>query len=86
MTTDGTQGAGERLRLLAADELGTVRVAEAAGRDALDDLSLVAKWGEPSRAHKIVRCCVGGAGLDELHAGADDPLDDPSAGWLAVAR
>ena len=44
-----------RVRLLCTDELGVVRVAEAAGRSKIDDLAFAKRWGDADRSRRVVR-------------------------------
>ena len=73
------------LRLLATDELGIVRVAEAAGRARLDALAPSGRWGESSRARRIVRCRAG-EDPDAPHGALGAPGTGAAAGWFAPAR
>ena len=79
MTTD----AQPSVRLVATDELGIVRVAQAPSTQALGSLSMTHRWGDASRARRIVTCRAGEAGDDV----SDDGLTTCAAnGWLAVGR
>jgi hypothetical protein len=74
-----------RVRLLCTDELGVVRVAEAAGRSKIDDLAFAKRWGDADRSRRVVRCRAGEDG-----DGAGDALGGQgtcaAAGWLALGR
>lgn len=74
-----------KIRLLCCDELGVVRVAEAAGRDKIDDLAMTKRWGDADRTRRVVRCRAGEDG-----DGAGDALGAPgtcaASGWLAIGR
>ena len=74
-----------RVRLLCTDELGIVRVAEAAGRSKIDDLAMAKRWGDADRSRRVVRCRAGEDG-----DGAGDAMGAPgtcsAAGWLALGR
>jgi ribosome biogenesis protein NSA1 len=80
------------LRLLATDELGIVRVATAASKETLEDsLTMVTRWGDASRARRIVRCSTGQSGdggNDEVGGSTPGSGSKTCAanGWLAVAR
>ena len=73
------------LRLLATNELGIVRVAEAAGRSRLDALAPSGRWGESSRARRIVRCRAG-EDPDAPHGALGAPGTSAAAGWFPLAR
>ena len=74
-----------RVRLLCTDELGVVRVAEAAGRSKIDDLAFAKRWGSADRSRRVVRCRAGEDG-----DGDGDALGGQgtcaAAGWLALGR
>ena len=74
-----------RVRLLCTDELGVVRVAEAAGRSKIDDLAFAKRWGDADRSRRVVRCRAGEDG-----DGDGDALGGrgtcAAAGWLALGR
>ena len=74
-----------RVRLLCTDELGVVRVAEAAGRSKIDDLAFAKRWGSADRSRRVVRCRAGEDG-----DGDGDALGGQgtcaAAGWLAPGR
>ena len=74
-----------RLRLIVSDELGVVRVAEAAGRSKIDDLAFAKRWGDADRSRRVVRCRAGEDG-----DGDGDALGGrgtcAAAGWLALGR
>ena len=74
-----------RVRLLCTDELGVVRVAEAAGRSKIDDLAFAKRWGSADRSRRVVRCRAGEDG-----DGDGDALGGrgtcAAAGWLALGR
>ena len=76
-----------RLRLIVSDELGVVRVAEAAGRSALgskETFTMNARWGTGERARGIAKgCCRAGQSGD---GDIVTTSDHAPSGWLAVAR
>ena len=76
-----------RLRLIVSDELGVVRVAEAAGRSALgskETFTMNARWGTGERARGIAKgCCRAGQSGD---GDVVTTSDHAPSGWLAVAR
>ena len=74
-----------RVRLLCTDELGVVRVAEAAGRSKIDDLAFAKRWGDADRSRRVVRCRAGEDGDGEGDAlGGQGTC--AAAGWLALGR
>ena len=74
-----------RVRLLATDELGVVRVAEAAGRSQMDALTMTARFGEACRPRRVVRCRAGEDG-DGVGGAMGAPGTVAASGWLALGR
>ena len=74
-----------RVRLLATDELGVVRVAEAAGRSQMDALAMTARFGEACRPRRVVRCRAGEDG-DGVGGAMGAPGTVGASGWLALGR
>jgi hypothetical protein len=74
-----------KIRLLCTDELGVVRVAEAAGRTKIDDLVMTKRWGDADRTRRIVRCRAGEAG-DGAGDASGLPGTTAATGWLALGR
>ena len=63
-------GGGPVLRVIAADELGYVRCAQAAGPDtaSLAAMQLVARWGDGARARGVERMALTDGDDESLHA------------------